>query len=409
VKTAGKLVEGYNTYLGTAGLDNVGKIHKMFRGGMESRRQHIEIVALKSGFQNWADDCEKYYPWKYVLPGFSLLGTHPAMCGLILLDIRDEHHRTAINMAGSQGQVLVAAHLYNAAKSSGLLASNVQWADMDYFIEKQGSDWIFVGKRPEDPSSIFRRLNIAKGLGVSKFAKDYKDPKSGNGKDGRYTIVGKIRNFEYLARYSELSYERVSPQFKKPSGLASKAGLDITVMADTMAREVLGIEESVDLSSLATLRAFKKAVDKDGEAFNFDVMDLYLRCVRLLGDIQAHYIKNAPHDFPKSEYAHGLGMNDVINEMLRHCVTLVVQNKLMLPDAVNILRKVIEQEGGTTLANAMARAEYIKLQQTKPQTEVEPSFENPHEDWMDLEFRNRFSTIMFGDEHGNVRMPFGPR
>jgi hypothetical protein len=37
------------------------------------------------------------------------------MCGLIMLSFRDEHHRTAINMAGGQGQILVAAHLYNAA------------------------------------------------------------------------------------------------------------------------------------------------------------------------------------------------------------------------------------------------------------------------------------------------------
>jgi hypothetical protein len=280
---------------------------------------------------------------------------------------------------------------------------------MDYFIEKQGAEWVFVGKRPEEPRDFLRNLSIAMGLSASKFAKDYKAPKSGNGSDGRYTVVGKIRHFEYLTRFSELGHERVNNHLKKPALKLSIAGLDTIVMADTMARESLGLDMSATLSSLTTLGAFKNAIEKDESAFNFDIMDFHLRCVRLLSSIQMHCLQHAPHDFPVFAYGYGLGMNAVINEMLSHCGTSPHLNRLMFPDAVDILRQIIEHEGGATLEEAAVREKDIKLQQTESQSQVEPSFENPHEDWMDLEFRNRFSTIMFGEEHGNVRMPFGPR
>ncbi|KAH4939177.1 hypothetical protein HBI67_065670 [Parastagonospora nodorum] len=240
-----------------------------------------------------------------------------------------------------------------------------------------------------------------------KFAKDYKNPKSGNGSDGRYRVVGKIRHFEYLARCSELGHVRIDNHYKKPAQKKSPAGLSITVMADTMARDTLGLDKAASLSSLATLRAFKDAVERDEDAFNFDIMYLYLQCIRILGRIQKHCIGNAPQDFPISKFGHGLGMNAVINEMISHLGTWPHINRAMFPEAVIMLRKLIEKDDDHVIHEAKARDEDIKLHQMEPQAEVEPSFENPFEDMFGLEWRDMFGCIMFGDEHGNVRMPFG--
>lgn len=213
-KVGQDLKRSYTNYLATEGLDKVGVFHKKFRGEIELRMKHAEAVATDSQIQSWFDDCEEHALWKskYNSANFSLLECHPEMCGLIMINIHDEHQRATINMAGGQGQIFVAVHLYNAANRSGLAKETVQWADMNALVERQGSEWIFVGAKPDTPQGFVRHLGLAMGLSVTKFAKDYKPPCIGNGSHGYHTLVGRIRHFEYLARYSELSYERVSKQ-----------------------------------------------------------------------------------------------------------------------------------------------------------------------------------------------------
>ena len=352
-KQSRDLRKSCNAYLDTGAIDEI-------RIQLQAHLDQIEILAIRNVLQECADNFEESVDPVLSVPGFSLLSTHPAFCGLILLHLRDVHHRMAIDIAGSQGHILVAAHLYNAAHSSGLLPNSLRWADMDYFIEKQGSDWIFVGGRPQDPTTISRRLNLAKGASASIFAKDYKFPKFGNGKDGHYTTLGKIRQFGYLPQYSELGWSRVSTKDRKKSGVRSRAGLDLTVMADAMAKEELGITKPMTLSPLATLGAFKKAIEKDECGYNFDVMDLHLRCTRLLDGIRAHCLQNAPHDFPKSEY--GPGMKDVVDALFIHNALHSNYDELMFPAAVKFLRKIIEQEGDTVLKSAKTREEPVRLQ-----------------------------------------------
>jgi len=408
-ETSQELIQGYSLYLDTGGLDDVGKIHKKFRGGMYDRVRHIEALALDSQFQSWVDTSEQNMPWKQGdFPGFSLLGCHPTLCGLILLSIRDEYHRTSTNLASEQGQILVVAHLYNAAKRFGLLPKDIHWADLEYFIKQQGKDWIYIGKEPENPGEIFRHLNLAIGLGISKFAKDHRRPKSGNGSDGRFTVVGMIRRLEYLARFSELSVERHAKTKKLSGESRAFKEKDFPTMAATLARDFLGYEkQSTALSSLDTLSALKQAIEKDESMFRFDVMDLYLRCIQLLRDILVHCINHAPRDYPESYYNRGLGMNSVIIEMFSHLSGHPHHDKLMFPDAVDMLRKVIVKEGSVVLDRAEAQRQNIIARQTEPQSEPEPSFENPPEDLMPLDWRNRFGCIVFQDADGNCRMPFG--
>lgn len=308
-------------------------------------------MAVDDDLQIIADTCERRVGRALYLPKFSLLSTHPAMCGLMMQCMRHELRLTTIDMAGCQGQILTAVHLYNAARVSGLLPDNLHWADMDHFIEKQGSDWIFVERRPQDPRDIIRRMLLARGLGASKFSKDYRHSNARNvgGIDGGYNLIRKIRHFEYLARYSELT-----------------------------------LDKSATLSSLATLSAFKNAIQKDDCAFHFNFMDLYLRCVRLLGSIQAHCLQHAPHDFPQSGYGHGLGMNDVITPMMTHYFFQRSHNIPVFPEAVKILCKVIEEEGDVVLKEAKTQEKEMKAYRTVLEAMFNPSSGDPIEETLDL-------------------------
>ncbi|KAH7380785.1 hypothetical protein BKA66DRAFT_386244, partial [Pyrenochaeta sp. MPI-SDFR-AT-0127] len=60
--------------------------------------------------------------------------------------------------------ILVVAHLYNAAHQSGLLSKYIKWADLDWFISQQGSDWMFVGERPKEDHQFYKRLKLAMGF-----------------------------------------------------------------------------------------------------------------------------------------------------------------------------------------------------------------------------------------------------
>ncbi|KAH7400801.1 hypothetical protein DE146DRAFT_612297, partial [Phaeosphaeria sp. MPI-PUGE-AT-0046c] len=221
-------------------------------------------------------------------------------------------------------------------------------------------------------------------------------------------VVGKIRHLDYLSRYSELGHLRVNNRFKKPTGEKSCAGKDVLVMADALARDVLGIKDtSATLSSIDTLSAVKIAAMKDDHAFSFDAMAFYLRCLELLRSIRARCMVEAPQDFPAALFGTGLSMNTAILEIFHHCAGRPHYHKLMLPDAVKILHDVIVKMGSMDLDQAKVRQQAMKIQQTKPQNEAEPSFENPVEDDCPLEWRNLFGTIIIQDDNGDCRMPFG--
>jgi hypothetical protein len=163
-KTAQHLSIDYQAYLELKGLEGIGVTHRLHRNGIIQRKNIVEAIVNETQFQSWLDQCEERKPWTFSkLPRFLLLRYGPALCGLFLANIRDEYHRTTTDFASNQGQILVAAHLYNAAKCVKLLSSDLQWTDMDWFIEQQGSEWIFVGKKPKQGIGFAKQMNIALG------------------------------------------------------------------------------------------------------------------------------------------------------------------------------------------------------------------------------------------------------
>jgi hypothetical protein len=85
-----------------------------------------------------------------------------------MAEIRDTYERNAIDIASGQGQILVCAQLYNAAHQLGHLSREMQWADMDWIIDRQGSEWVFVGAKPKQGYQFLQELNVARGFPVHK-------------------------------------------------------------------------------------------------------------------------------------------------------------------------------------------------------------------------------------------------
>jgi hypothetical protein len=135
-----------------------------------------------------ADEQKKRLGFKG-LENFSLLSHHPGLCGTIAADMQTVYHIVSLDLAASQSQILTVAHLYNAARQCGLLPDRLSWKDMDWFIEQQGSEWIYAGSIPKNPHEFFVRLEIVLGFrapAAKKRTTEY--------------AVGKNRRFHCMAR-----------------------------------------------------------------------------------------------------------------------------------------------------------------------------------------------------------------
>jgi hypothetical protein len=137
-------------------------------------------------------------------------------------------------------------------------------------------------------------------------------------------------------------------------------------------------------------------------------MDLNLRCIRLLQEIHQYAPTFAPLDYPVSKFTGGLSMNAVIGDMLYDLGGHPRHHASIFPKAAAILCKTVQKEGNNVLMNAIVYQEEMKLNLEDFKAEVEPSFENPYEDIIDLDFRGMAGNIMLHDENGGFRMPFGP-
>jgi hypothetical protein len=189
----------------------------------------------------------------------------------------------------------------------------------------------------------------------------------------------------------------------------SKAKNEILVMVECLVNDFRGKSGDTckSLSSLEKFSVFKLAIEKDESAFAFDVMDLNLRCIRLLQEIQKYALTFAPLDYPVSKFTGGLSMNAVIGDMLYDLGGHPRHHTSIFPKAAAILCKTLQEEGNNVLMNAMVYQEEMKLNLEDFKAEVEPSFENPYEDIIDLDFRGMVGNIMLHDENRGFRMPFG--
>ncbi|KAG9192767.1 hypothetical protein G6011_11501 [Alternaria panax] len=274
---------------------------------------------------------------------------------------------------------------------------------MDWLIDQQGSNWLFVGARPKKGTQFGKSPNLACGFPLHRTTEAYKARTRNN---ASMIVVGKIRLLGYHVRYSELGFNKAS-MGRKVIG-KSVAREDILMIVDVLNKDFLGKSSaSAKLSSLDKLRTFKLAVEKDEKAYAFDVLNLCLRCIKLLWKIQIHALAFAPKDFPRDTFTQPLSIDDVAGEMTHELAGERRHDQSVFPAAVKMLEKMTEEEGSVVLTKAKAWEEKMKVRHTAFKSEAEPSFENPYEIGMSLEGRKKFSVIVFQNADRGCRMPYG--
>jgi hypothetical protein len=217
---------------------------------------------------------------------FRLLSHHPGLCGTMATNIQTDYHIIALDLAASQSQILTVAHLYNAARQCGLLPDRLSWKDLDWFIDQQGSEWIYAGPIPTKPQEFFVRLEIFLGFRAPTAKKRTAEQ-----------AVGKNRRFRCMARRGELYVDRNElRRTMRPNEMHN----NVSAMTDAVTIDFLGSRKAFRrMSPTNKLLAFKHAVEKDNFPLSFDSMALYLRCLKLLQRIQVYCHKNAPIDYPE--------------------------------------------------------------------------------------------------------------
>lgn len=83
------------------------------------------------------------------VPSFYLLKHHPILCGLKVFWIEMENRELGVALAKTYKTILATAHLYYAARQSGLLS--VAWQDMEYLISVRTAQHLFIGGLPTTP------------------------------------------------------------------------------------------------------------------------------------------------------------------------------------------------------------------------------------------------------------------
>jgi len=388
-KTGQHIATSYQTYLDVKGLENMDNAYAIQRESVINSKSYVEILIDKNQLQMLFDRAEGTQERQGPkIPGFSLLEHDPAFCGLLLATVCKEHHTAAVSIASNQGQIIAMAHLYNAAQCLGHLPNNLQWADMDWLIEQQGSEWIFMGEKLEHSADIGQRIMLVMGIRVPKFDKDYKLHKSGKDSVSR---VSAARRLSFHARYFESACDR-EPRDKKHRHVEGDAEIRKETLAklEWLIKDDQMKSKSVckNVSSLDKLHFFKRVVGEDEITLRFDVMELNVRCIQILLKVYQYARAVAPRDYPPAIFKSDMWLVAAVAHMLYDMGEKKARKDPWIFPVVGImLRKMIEKEGDSALKGAAALQKSTELNLPGFRSVDEPSFERPIADRIPLQLR----------------------
>ncbi|KAF2107898.1 hypothetical protein BDV96DRAFT_672734 [Lophiotrema nucula] len=419
--------KSYGDYLALDNSDNLGTWHRVNRETMVHHKEEAENYTMSDIVGDIMESLPKERRQMYDHGSFFLFRQHPAMCGLFVEYLLVDFHITAIGLSGSQLFVTTVAHLYNAAHQSGYLAKQVQWADMDWFIEMHGEAHLFIGKRPDQRQDFKTRLAIAFGTSAKEFAKDFSYNRAGP----RITR-GKNRRLLHMSVYALALIERTDRKGKPIA--VTKTGQEVAAMTEKIVQDYLNAEEKENtdkrkskpstLTALETLGVFKNAVRKDELVLQFDMLSLYLRCVKLLRSIGTDCLQHVPQAHLVDGDNEYLALTGIGQMLLEDLAFAPIPPMSRFPHAAQMLRTMIEKEGDSERKLADFRVANCKFDPDIEQEDEiddlgfkfvhgdenggEASMDIPPETLFPLELRSMFSSIIIQDDNGNIHMPFGP-
>ncbi|KAH5144001.1 hypothetical protein HBH70_064330 [Parastagonospora nodorum] len=341
------LTTQYHEYLNDTGIEHRGKSQKQWKQDIEEQLNFLQKASMHSDFQNLANKLEvKRESDVKEDAQFSLLENHPMLCGILLNETRNKFQEIAIDIAGEQGRILAVAHLYNAARESGCLDKSTSWIDMEWFIERQGSEWIFGGERPELPTDCVQSVCTALGLNPSTFEQD---------RIKASKLRGAFRRLHFLTRYLELDV-------KHETGGTGKV-VGETKVAHSMLAKMRAMTSEWDGSAARTeaLTPFGRALEQDEVAFNFNTLGLHMKCSRLLRHVRDACLTAAPKDYPADIFDKPANLNMIVVGLLRDLTGCERQNKSMFLKATERLSDLIEPDSEAELEQATRLTKSLKI------------------------------------------------
>lgn len=241
---------------------------------------------------------------------------------------------------------MAVAHLYNAALESGRIGKSATWVNMDWLIERQGSEWVFGRERPKLLADYIQSICAASGLNPSTFEQ---------GRAGTSESRGAFRPLRFLTRYLELGVKREIDEAGKIIG-ESRKSRDMLAKMRVMANECDGSTASTE-----TLTPWRLALEQDEVAFNFNILGLHMKCSRLLRQIWDAYLKSAPKDYPDEIYDKPANLNLIAVELLRDLTGCKRQNKRMFLTATELMSDVIEPDSEQGFKQATGLTQCMRI------------------------------------------------
>lgn len=227
------------------------------------------------------------------VPPFYLLKHHPILCGLMIFWIEMENRELGVALAKTYKTILATAHLYNAARQSGLLP--VVWRDMEYLISVHTAQHLFVGGLPTTPEDCFKRFRLAFGINVSNFAPNRrskglhiaKHTQTERDIQKMYPLYNILRGrYCQMDSHANLAVDNLNAII---ASAATKVGKE-----DPFALICKQWAKTQELTSVQLLSVLWHALEDDELQRHFDYNSMHLRCSSLLKDLRNTFIAECP-------------------------------------------------------------------------------------------------------------------
>jgi hypothetical protein len=168
--------------------------------------------------------------------------------------------------------ILTTTHFYNMALKNGFLPKDTLWVDLEYFIEKQGVHYTFVGDRHSAREECATRYSLATGMSAKYFARTNRSGIKTTALEMNDTkATSPRRQLYYLSSYARSIWGKSVGLVERHNATFQEASGRPAVMLEKMVKFWLEKSETRSETSSSTyemtpmqmLVAFKKAMVYD--------------------------------------------------------------------------------------------------------------------------------------------------
>jgi hypothetical protein len=207
---------------------------------------------------------------------------------------------TGIVLSNATPAILIMAHVYMAAKQSGLLPKEREWLDVDYIIRKQGEEALLIGSR-----RFYIQYCLVMGVSPTKLRKN---------KNGSWLlpyaerhVFGKARQLKPMALHVVAATTDNTGGFVKARAHGDMSALIEQVVKVYHKKYAPGNSRPASPVKVPTLlqtfHNFAQAVRQDEFALNFDVAALNGRTIAVLTRMMDACVERFPDLYPKEAYS----------------------------------------------------------------------------------------------------------